>query len=133
MQELIKDIDKGLCESNTKYDNLYVKVTLANGKDQSLVENYREVSIIIPRKIERLEKDFEYLDNKPYIIRCEFIEKGYTLFASKISEIVEEAIENEEVNLQDISKLYGTIKQYDYLSQMKLLAVIESKKMKYIR
>lgn len=114
-------------EEAIKYDNLYVKVTLANSKDQILAENYKEISIIIPRKLEQLEKDVDYLDSKPYIVKCEFIEKGYTLFASKISEIVEEIIENEEVNLQDISKLYGVIKQYDYISQMKLLAILEEK------
>lgn len=127
METTIRDIDKNLCESNIEHCDIYVKVTLANGKDECLTENYKEIGILIPRELEQLERDFEYLDNKPYIVGCKFIEKGCNIFASKISEIVEEIIENAEVSLQDIINLYGVIKQYDYLSKIKLLAVIESK------
>jgi hypothetical protein len=126
--------------SEEKKKMLYIRLDMVNKKQYEESMMYKNIKIIIPKPLEDLKKDFEYLDldyenytiQDTHIKECEFIDKESPAFSADISTAMNKLIARASDSgyttpFQDMKKFYGIIKNFDYYERDKLLAIMEVK------
>ena len=120
--------------------SLKMKLNLVNKHEYEEKEDYKEIVIRIPKEIEKLKEDFEYLGldynnlsiQDTHILKCVIIETDDPQISSELTREVTSIIDKANQNgytttYQDIKKMFTIINRLDSEDREKLLAVLEMK------